>query len=85
MGMSSNNIWTEMIDNEDLIKGQYNLVAGNWPQKFNEVLLVVDEENEISDMALYALGLTKFNRLLKITKRLTTINILNNRIHMKIF
>ena len=57
MGMSSNNIWTEMIDNEDLIKGQYNLVAGNWPQKFNEVLLVVDEENEISDMALYALGL----------------------------
>lgn len=57
VGMSSNNIWTEMIDNQDILTSQYDVVAGRWPQAYNEVLVVVDENNEISDMALYALGL----------------------------
>ena len=54
---SSNSIWTEMIDNQDILTSQYEVIAGKWPQSYNEVLVVVDENNEISDMALYALGL----------------------------
>ena len=58
MGMSSQlNVWTEMLDNEELLKSQYDLLAGSWPQNYNEVVLIVGENNEITDYALYALGL----------------------------
>ena len=51
------NVWTEMLDNEELLKSQYDLLAGSWPQNYNEVVLIVDENNEISDYTLYSLGL----------------------------
>ena len=58
MGMSSqNNVWTEMLDNEELLKSQYDLLAGSWPTNYNEVVLIVGQNNEISDYALYSLGL----------------------------
>lgn len=50
-------VWTQMLSNEDLIKSQYDLVAGNWISNYNEVLLVLDKNNEIPDYAMYALGL----------------------------
>lgn len=55
--MASNEVWTEMIDNDDLMSSQYDLVTGEWPKEYNEVVVVVNENNEISDMTLYALGL----------------------------
>ena len=58
MDMSSQlNVWTEMLDNKELLKSQYDLLAGNWPQNYNEVVLIVGENNEISDYTLYSLGL----------------------------
>jgi len=51
------NVWTEMIDNPELLALQYDVVAGRWPALKNEVVLVVDENNEIMDFALYTLGL----------------------------
>jgi len=58
MSMASRvNVWTEMLDNQELLKTQYDLLAGQWPSNFNEVVLIVDENNEISDFALYTLGL----------------------------
>ena len=57
-GMPTNaDVWSEMLDNEELLKTQYNLVAGNWPTNYNEVVLIVSENNEITDYTLYALGL----------------------------
>lgn len=55
--LASTDVWTEMIDNKELISSQYDLVAGGWPTEYNEVIVVVNENNEISDMTLYALGL----------------------------
>ena len=49
-------VWQEMIDNRDLMDQQYDIVAGEWPDEWNEVVLVVDEKNEINDVYLYALG-----------------------------
>lgn len=49
--------WVEMIDNEALLESQYDLVAGKWPAGANECVLVVNENNEIYDLTLYALGL----------------------------
>lgn len=50
-------IWEEMLENEELLKTQYDLLAGNWPKEFNEVVLIVDEDTKISDYTLYSLGL----------------------------
>lgn len=49
-------IWQEMIDNPELMNQQYELVAGEWPEEWNEVVLVVDENYKINDVYLYALG-----------------------------
>ena len=57
MMVSQTDVWEEMLDNEDLLKSQYDIVAGNWPKSYNEVALVVDKDNQISDYTLYSLGL----------------------------
>ena len=41
----------------DILKTQYDLIDGNWPTAANEIVLVVDENNELDDLTLYALGL----------------------------
>ena len=50
MGMGTN-VWSEMIDNEELIDKQYDVIAGRLPEKYNEVVLVVDKNNEIKHRA----------------------------------
>ena len=55
--ISSTDVWTEMLDNEELLKSQYDLLAGSWPTNYNEVVLIVGQNNEISDYTLYTLGL----------------------------
>jgi len=49
-------VFEQLLDNEGLIKEQYTLLKGSWPKEFNEVVLIVDENNEISDYTLYSLG-----------------------------
>ncbi|MBE6597985.1 MAG: ABC transporter ATP-binding protein/permease [Ruminococcaceae bacterium] len=56
-------IWSEMIDNEALLDEQYDVVAGRWPHAYNEVVLVIDQNNEINDVYLYALGLKDSDEL----------------------
>ena len=53
---SQTEVFKQLLDNEDLLKDQYNLVSGKWPTEYNEVVLIVDENNEISDYTLYSLG-----------------------------
>lgn len=65
MTMSNTDVWTEMLDNEELLHSQYDIVAGNWPKAYNEVVLIVDKNNQISDYTLYALGLKDQNELEK--------------------
>ena len=56
-------VWQEMLPGENgelvnpLLKQQYDLLHGSWPERYDEVVLVVDENNEISDLVLYSLGL----------------------------
>ncbi len=62
------NIWQELIPGKadesgyrapvsDMLKEQYELLSGEWPNAYDEVVLVVTDNQELSDMALYALGL----------------------------
>lgn len=65
MASSSMNMWQEILQGRNgetvnpLIKTQYDMIVdgGRWPENYNEVVIVVDENNEIDDMTLYALGL----------------------------
>ena len=57
MSMSNTDVWEEMLDNEELLHSQYYVLAGKWPEAYNEVVLIVDENNQISDYTLYTLGL----------------------------
>ena len=64
MGMfASYGIWQEMLAGTDgeplsnLFYDQYDLVYGKWPENYNEIVLIVDKNNEISDVVLYSLGL----------------------------
>lgn len=57
MSMSGMNVWTELVDNADYLAKQYELVAGRWPESMDELVLIVDGNNEITDVALYSLGL----------------------------
>jgi len=56
MGVSAS-IFTEMVDNKEMLEAQYKVVAGKWPENYNEVILVLPDENSISDLLLYSLGL----------------------------
>ena len=57
------NVWQEMLPGEQdglvnpLLYDQYDLLYGHWPERYDEAVLVVDDNNEISDLVLYALGL----------------------------
>ncbi len=55
--MSGMDMWSEMIDNDELLHSQYDVLAGHWPENYNEVVLVVTKNNEITDYALYSLGI----------------------------
>lgn len=68
MGMGTD-VWSEMIDNEELISKQYDVIAGRLPEKYNEVVLVVDKNNEINDYVLYSLGLLDPSSLNGIVRR----------------
>lgn len=57
MGMGNMSIWTEIIDNPEMIDAQYDIVAGRMPEAYNELVIVTDKNNEIPDMSLYALGI----------------------------
>ena len=55
-GMMNSSVWNQLLDNQELLDEQYDVVAGSWPSDYNEVVLIVDENNEIVDYTLYSLG-----------------------------
>ena len=70
-------VWTEILPGEknadgsysslvnDLVKEQYDIVKGKWPEAENEVILVLDKYNEITDITLFSLGLISKQDMIK--------------------
>lgn len=62
-GQQANMLWSELIPQEDgegispLILDQYELVHGSWPEEPTDVVLVMNQNNQISDATFFALGL----------------------------
>lgn len=65
-------VWQEMLEGEDgelindIVKQQYDVLYGTWPQNYDEIVLIVDQNNEVSDLVLYALGLKSSNDMLSV-------------------
>ena len=58
MGMFSNSsVWNQLLGNQQVLDEQYDVLAGHWPENFNEVVLVADKNYEVDDYTLYSLGL----------------------------
>ncbi len=65
----NNNVFLELFDNDKMLLDNYDLVAGNLPKNYNEVVVMIDSNNEISDYTLYALGLKSKSELEDMVKK----------------
>lgn len=80
IGMSSSNgptnfimndVFIEMFKNKKMNNKMYQVVSGRLPKDYNEVVLLVDENNKISDYVLYALGLKNQDELEEFYKKIS--------------
>ena len=64
-GMMTSNmeVWVQLTSNRELLESQYEVLAGSYPNQWNQVVLVVDENNRITDFTLYSLGLLDLDEL----------------------
>lgn len=67
---SVTNVWQQLLDNPELLKNQYEILAGDFPKNANEIIVIVDKNNEISDYTLYSLGLLDPKEVKKLTKEI---------------
>lgn len=65
---SSYDTWTELLDNDKLLNEQYKVLAGRMPSAYNEVVVMVNKDNEISDYSLYCMGLMDSEELINAVK-----------------
>lgn len=63
------NPFTELIDNKDLLNSQYKLLTGKMPSNYNEMLLIVDENNNIPLSVIYSLDIETRDKLTDIIKK----------------
>lgn len=73
-GMQNTSVWSRLFDNRQMLNEQYDLIAGSWADNYNEVMLVVDENNEIDDYTLYSLGFKDPAEVKKIFKNVMAGN-----------
>ncbi|MBO4734283.1 MAG: ATP-binding cassette domain-containing protein, partial [Clostridia bacterium] len=66
---NNTDVWQELLDNRELLKKQYELLAGSMPKSANEIVVIVDKNNQISDYTLYCLGLKDANELTEMVKK----------------
>lgn len=69
MNFSNSDVWQELLDNKELLEKQYKVIAGNMPKNSNEIVVIVDKYNQISDYTLYCLGLKDADELTEMVKK----------------
>lgn len=63
MPASGMSVFSELLDNDDMLLEQFTIIEGKLPERYDEVILILPEENKISDLLLYFLGLRDFDEL----------------------
>ena len=67
--MASPYVFCEMAETPALYEDQYDVKAGRWPEKYNELVLTLNADGSVSDYALYAMGLRDQAELDKILQQ----------------
>jgi len=86
-GASSFSLWHELLPGKDgeivapMIKDQYDLLYGRWPEKLEDVVIVVDRNNEVNDLAFYTLGLMGEDELRKMIAAAMSRTVIENQTH----
>ncbi len=70
-------VFTQMVDNREDIKKDYDVLAGRWPKKYDEMIIVLAEPNSISDLLTYSLGLRDTEELTKMVTSIMSGEIVN--------
>lgn len=63
-------LFQEMVDNRSLLESQYDVLQGRWPEKFDEVVVVLSDPTQISDYMAYTLGLRDTDTLSQMIQRI---------------
>ena len=61
--MMSTNVFFKMPKDSSLYESQYDVKAGKWPTSYNECVLVLTSQGNISDFLLYTLGLRDYSEI----------------------
>ena len=67
---SLTSIYSQMIDNQDTVREQYDILAGHLPENYDEMLLVLSEPNSIPDLLVYSLGLRDTDELTEMVTKI---------------
>lgn len=70
MSSFSSSIYSEMIDDQETLNNSYDVLAGHWPQKYDEMVIVLSERSTISDLLVYSLGFRDTEELNDIVKKI---------------
>ena len=60
---SMTSIYSQTLDSREILDEQYEVLAGKWPEKYNEMIIVLSEKGSISDLLVYSLGLRDYDEL----------------------
>ena len=64
MSISSfSSVFTQMTDDIDKLNSQYDILEGKWPEKYNEMVIVLPDQYSIPDLLVYSLGLRDMDEL----------------------
>lgn len=69
MMMSTLAIWRELISNEKVLNSRYEVLAGHMPESYDQVVLVVNGNNQVTDYSLYSLGILDSDQLTEAVKK----------------
>ncbi len=86
MGSSMGSVtgWTELVGDLGHLKSEYELVDGKYPEKSNEIVLIVDNNNQISDYTLYVLGIRDFAEIQEYMEAAIKAQLSGNKIDIDI-
>lgn len=82
--MGNVQVWQEMLPGEndsdvnEIIKNQYDLVYGSWPENYNDVVVILSSKNEIPDIVMYTLGFKDQEKLPEIMNAAMTGGIIDD-------
>lgn len=78
---SMSSVYSQMIDDRKSLESSYEVLSGRWPQKYNEVILVLSQPNAIPDLLVYSLGLRDNDELTDMVQKIMSgesVNVKND-------